>query len=69
MRTGESTEKHLEGSSHGLVKIPSWHLPGATEGNHSELWTTGISAKIWTERLLETSVEYYFYTNLLGLNM
>jgi hypothetical protein len=68
-RTGESTEKNLEGSNHGLVKIPSWHLAGEIEENLSELWTAGVSAKIWTEHLLQTSVEYYFYTNLLCFNM
>jgi hypothetical protein len=58
-RISESTEKNLERNNHGLVKIPSWHLPGETV-NSGQL----VSAKIWTEHLLQTSVEYCFYTNM-----
>jgi hypothetical protein len=28
--------KDLEGNSHGLIKVLSWHLPGKTEENHKK---------------------------------
>jgi hypothetical protein len=49
--------------------MAAWHLPEETEENHIELWTAGVSAEIWTEHMLRTSVEHCSYTNLLGFNM
>jgi hypothetical protein len=32
----DELERILEASSHGLVEVLSWHLPGGTEKNHEK---------------------------------
>jgi hypothetical protein len=56
----------LEGSSHGLFEVLSWHLPEVTVENHEILMIVGAPAKIRTEYLPNTNLQRYFLINLFG---
>lgn len=57
----------MEGRIQDLIKLLSWNLLGGTEENFETLVRiTSVLAEIQMEHLLNTNVEHYYYTNLLG---
>jgi hypothetical protein len=62
--------KDLEGSSHGLIEVLSWYLPGGLRKTmkilSQEVWIASVTAKIRIESLLNTSQGSYHYANLFG---
>ena len=57
--------KDLEGNIHGLIVLPSQHVPGGTEENHKNYRTASVPAEIWSRHFQNTILEYYSYTKLL----
>jgi hypothetical protein len=68
--TDECWTEDLEGNSHGLTKLLSWHYPGRTEDNYKNLsQNSWCLAEIWTEHLWITSQQHYLQTSLFGITL
>jgi hypothetical protein len=62
MEWNEFGRKHLWPN-----EVKFWHFLGRTDENHKKpVYTTGVTAKIWTEHLWNTHLKHYFQTSLLG---
>jgi hypothetical protein len=53
----------MEGSTHGLMKLLSWHLPGETEENQQKtsIIISGVPAEILIEHLPNTNLEEQYW--------
>jgi hypothetical protein len=55
----------LEGSSHDLIKVLFWNLPGVTEENRKNLRAACVLVEIQTRHLQNRNLNLYHYANLL----